>query len=136
MTRIEQSITIDAPAEEVWRLAGDPASIGAWLPALTDATQDGDERICTTADGGTIRERIVEHSDEEQFYTYEIVEAPLPVSGYRSTLAVDGDGDHAHVLWAAEFEVADGAAEEEVAGALDELYREGLEGLRERVEAE
>lgn len=83
MPRIEQTIMIDAPSEEVWRLAGDPGRIGEWLPALSGTSVDGDQRTCTTADGGTLRERVIEHSDAERYYTYEIVEAPLPVSSYQ-----------------------------------------------------
>jgi uncharacterized protein YndB with AHSA1/START domain len=135
MTRIEQTITIDAPPDEVWRVAGDPGAIADWVPALAGATYDGNERTCTTGEGGTIRERIVEHSDDERFYVYEVMEAPLPVSGYRSTFAVEGHGGHSHVVWSADFEVRDGAAEEDVAAALEQLYQQGLAGLRDQVEA-
>lgn len=135
MPRIEQTIMIDALPEDVWRVAGDPARIGEWLPALSGASLDGAERTCTTADGGIIRERIIEHSDAQRHYTYEIVEASLSVSSYRSTLAVDGHGEHSHVTWTAEFEPADPAIEEEVAAALDELYRDGLESLQAQIES-
>lgn len=135
MSHIEQTITIDAAPDEVWSVAGDPGRIGEWLPALSGASLEGDARTCTTVDGGTIRERILEHSDTERYYTYEIVEAPLPVASYRSTLSVDGHETHAHVTWSAEFEPADPATEQDVAAALDELYREGLESLQAQLES-
>lgn len=133
MPRIEKTITIGLPPEEVWRLAGDPGSIGEWMPVLSGASYEGDERSCTTADGGSIVERVLEHSDEERFYTYEIVEAPLPVRGYRSTLSVDGHGDHSHVTWVADFEVTDPAAEAEITATFEEMYQQGLEGLRDQL---
>lgn len=135
MTTIEKTITINAAPEDVWALAGDPARIGEWVPALAEATLDGDDRTCVTGDGGTVRERILERDDDERFYVYEILEAPMPVSSYRSRLGVHGHGDHSHVVWAAEFEVAETAPPAEVAAAFEQLYADGLESLRAQLEA-
>lgn len=132
MPHIEQRIAINSTPDEVWRVVGDPGRIGEWHPALSAAVLHEDERTCTTADGATIRERVIEHADDERYYTYEIVEAPLPVSSYRSTIAVHGHGDHSHVSWVADFVVADPATEADVASALAEMYRQGLESLRSR----
>lgn len=38
------------------------------------------------------------------------------------------------MTWTAEFEPADPSAEEQVAAAVDELYRDGLESLQARLE--
>lgn len=132
---VEETVTIDAPPAAVWALAGDPARIGEWVPALAGASVEGDERTCTTTDGATVRERILTHDDQAQFYEYEIVDGPLPVRGYRSRLVVTGHGGHTHVTWAAEFLPAADSSEDEVVAMIKALYRQGLVGLRERVEA-
>lgn len=135
MTEIHEMITIHAPAEEVWALAGDPGRIGEWLPLLKASSLEEGQRVCTTQTGDRLVERIVEHSDEERYYAYEIVESPLPLRFYRSLLAVDGHGDHSHVVWAAEFAAQDPGATEELEETFRTVYREGLDRLRGAVEA-
>ena len=44
------------------RVAGDPATIGEWVPALAGSSLSGSERFCTTGDGARIAERILAHS--------------------------------------------------------------------------
>jgi uncharacterized protein YndB with AHSA1/START domain len=134
MTQIHETITIDADPERVWALAGDPARIGQWLPALASSELDGDERSCTTVDGAELKERIVEHNDAERYYVYEITEAPMPVESYRSVLSVHGHDGHSHVGWQADFEAGDAAAAAELEAAFAQIYREGLENLRAHVE--
>jgi hypothetical protein len=135
MTHVHETIEIHAAPGDIWAVAGDPARIGEWVPALAGATVEGDRRSCTTGDGATIEERILERSDEERYYTYEITAAPFPVSSYRSTVSVHGHGDHSHVSWEAEFEPQSPEAGPELATAFGEIYRQGLESLRERLEA-
>lgn len=135
MTRvISESITVARAPEAVWAVAGDPGAIGEWLPALAEASYSDGERVCLTGDGGELRERIVEHSDTEQSYTYEIVTSPMPLRSYRSTLAVHGHGDHSHVTWEAQFEALEEGQEPELEAMFSGLYREGLVSLRDRVE--
>jgi uncharacterized protein YndB with AHSA1/START domain len=135
MTEINETITIDAPAEEVWAPAGDPGRIAEWLPFLETSSTEKGERMCTTKTGDRVVDRIVERSDEERYYEYEIVESPMPLRSYRSRLAIDGHGDHSHVAWTATFATEDPGAAEELEETFRGLYREGLEGLRDAVEA-
>jgi len=135
MSELHEAITIDAPAEEVWALAGDPGRIGEWLPFLETSSLEDGQRTCTTRTGDRLVERIVEHSDEQRYYQYEIVESPIPLRSYRSQLTVAGHGDHSHVVWTAEFEPQDPGAAEELETTFRTIYREGLEGLQATVEA-
>lgn len=120
---ISEAITVHGSPEAVWAVAGEPGVIGAWLPALAESSFNDGERVCTTGDGAEIRERIVEHSDAALSYTYEIVTSPMPRRSYRSTLSVDGHGDHSHVTWEAKFEAM-----------FSGLSREGLASLGDRFE--
>jgi hypothetical protein len=115
--------------------AGDPARIAEWVPALASATAEGDERRCTLEDGGELVERIIERSDAERFYEYEIIDAPMPLRSYRSRLTVHGHDGQSHVDWIAEFEPQQAGREEQLAEAFAATYRSGLEELRERLEA-
>lgn len=134
MTQIRESIAIAADPDRVWALAGDVSAISTWVPAITESTAAGQERSCTTVDGGELQERIVERSDEERFYVYEITESPMPVSSYRSILSVQGHDGHSHVGWTADFEPADDAQAAELKETFTQIYRDGLESLRARIE--
>ena len=58
-------------------------------------------------------------------YGYEILESPLPMTGYKATISVADAGDKAVVVWSSTFEgTADGASDI-VAG----IYTAGLDAL-------
>ncbi len=135
MTQINETITIDADPDRVWAVAGDVANIADWLPALASSSVDGDQRSCTTVEGADLTERIVERNDAERYYVYEITDSPMPVSSYRSVLSVSGHDGHAHVAWSAEMEPAGDASVDELEQTFKQIYREGLENLRDRVQA-
>lgn len=130
MATIHETIAIDAPPDRVWALAGEPAIIDRWLPALSSSRLDGDERSCTMVDGARLTERIVERDDSERYYAYEIMDSPMPLASYRSVLAVQGYGAQSHVSWSATFEALDSAASDELERAFSRIYRDGLESLR------
>lgn len=134
MGQVRETIEIQASPEQVWALAGDPGRIAEWLPALADATLEGDRRAITTKDGGAIEERILERSEEGRFYVYEISESPLPLRSYHSRLAVHGHGEHAHVDWEATLEAESPDQEPELTATFSQIYREGLTNLREQLE--
>lgn len=134
MTTIHETIIINADPAAVWEIAGQPGRIAEWLPAVASSTAEGDRRSCTLQDGGSLEERILERSDEERFYEYEIVDGPLPLSAYRSRFSVEGHEGHAHVEWKAEFAPEAPEQEQELKQMFSGLYREGLEALRARVE--
>jgi carbon monoxide dehydrogenase subunit G len=134
MANVHEEITIHAPADDVWELAGDPGRISEWLPLIIESSAEGDRRYCTTQTGDRLVERITDRSDEARRYSYEIVESPMPLRSYTSQLAVEGHDDHTHVTWVAEFEAEAAEAEEEIRSTFAEVYRQGLESLRDTVE--
>lgn len=135
MPTVKQEIQIDAAAAEVWRVAGDPSRIADWAPAIARSSVEGDRRSCTLADGGVqIEEKILEHSDEERRYRYEVLDGPMPLSSYVSSFEVADHGPQAQVTWAAEFEPEDPAQEEELVRTFEEIYGDGLVALKARVE--
>jgi Polyketide cyclase / dehydrase and lipid transport len=93
------------------------------------AEVNGSDRLCRTADGNEIKERIVGYSPEERALTYEQSQVPMPIESSRGSLRVVPDGARARVEWEAEFE-----ASNEVAAMVDGYYRQTLDALRRRVE--
>lgn len=134
MPTVQQEIQIDAAPDEVWQVAGDPGRIADWLPALESSRVEGDRRSCTLARGGQIEEKILEHSDEERRYRYQILEGPMPLSSYVSTFEVADHGGHAYITWTAEFEPEDPAQAAELVQTFEEIYSGGLDALKQKVE--
>jgi hypothetical protein len=129
MPRLHNSIPINATADEVWAVVGDLESTPQWIPGITSAAVDGERRVCRTADGNEIRERIFDYSAEGRTWSYEQSQVPLPIEGSRGTVRVRPNERGAHVEWEAEFEAPD-----EVAAMVDGHYKQTLESLRRRVE--
>jgi len=134
MAEIRETIEIQASPARVWELAGDAGRIGEWVPALAGSKSEEDGRRCTTHDGAEIVERVLEHSDEDRYYTYEITASPLPIRSYVSRIAVAGHDGHAHVDWVAEFEAESPEQEPQLAATFSQIYRDGLRSLREQLE--
>lgn len=135
MAHIHETIEVDADPQQVWAIAGDPGRIADWVPALSSSREEAGQRECTMTNGAELKERILEHSDEERSYTYEIIEAPVPLRSYRSRLSVHGHDSHSHVDWEADFEPEQPEQEAELVEAFTQTYREGLESLRSRLES-
>jgi carbon monoxide dehydrogenase subunit G len=127
MPRLRNEIELDAGADEVWGLVRDLEATPEWIPGIVEARVDGETRICRTADGNEIHERVAT-SDADRTLTYEQSRVPLPIEGSRGTIRVVGDGSGSRVEWEAEFEAPD-----EVAAMVDGYYKQTLESLRARL---
>lgn len=114
--------------ETLWAVVGTPDRISTWHPAIALSPVEGTTRRCTLADGATIVEEITSHSDGDRSYTYRIVESPLPIRGYTSTLRVQPRDDGASLTWESEFEVV-GAPEVDVENMIRGIYQAGLDSV-------
>ena len=134
---VQRSIEVAAGPDEVWALVGDVCSIAAWHPVIASCVPEEDDqtlyRILQTEDGSTLREQIMAIDDEARFYRYSILESPLPVRGYVSTLSVapGADQDHAVIVWRSDF-TSEGMTDEEAGGIIAGIYDAGLEALAAR----
>lgn len=126
-------IVVDADPAAVWAVAGDPATVADWVPALESSSLDGDERRAVFAGGGgEAFERIVERDDAGRSYVYEYVSGPLALEFYRSRISVREHARGAEVEWSAEFRAGSAEEEAELAQAIAGIYRGGLEELARR----
>lgn len=87
-----RSMILNAPIDRVWAAVRDFDGVARWNPGVTAsrletgaATATGAIRALDIADGTVFRETLLAHSDADHFYTYDILECPLPVRGYVST---------------------------------------------------
>ncbi len=134
---MEVTKRIQAPGEitAVWKIAGAFCSIRDWHPAVKQCEQvtEGDDtfRILTLQDGGKIKEKLTDSSDES--YNYEIVESPLPVKDYKATLSVEPGRNEGFtmVVWTAEFEPA-GASEQDARKTISGIFGDGLKGIKQK----
>ena len=88
-------------------------------------------RTLSLKGGGTIKEEQVSRDDKVMSYTYTILESPLPVSDYKSTLSVAPEGSGSKVTWTGTFN-AKGAPDTVATDAIQGIYDSGLKALADK----
>jgi hypothetical protein len=133
------SSAFTSSAEDIWAVVRRFNGLPDWHPAIQDsAIVEGESeftpgaiRLLTGTDGSTYREQLVALDDARRTLTYEIVDAPLPVSGYRSTLRVQAVSDTggAFLTWQSTLDAVDGTTPEEASMVLEGAYAQAIVGL-------
>lgn len=138
MMKVMRSVIIEAPIDHVWSVVRAFDGVAAWNPSVTSskmesgtATSVGAIRYLDIIDGTVFRETLLAHSDADFYYTYDIVEGPLPCTNYISThrfISIT-DGNMTLGIWTGEFDCHphDAADLEKIVG--DKIYRDGMRGL-------
>ena len=134
MATVTESIAIAASPETAWALVGSPDAISDWHPAIASSEVSERVRRCTLVGGGSLVEPIVEHSDQDRFYVYDIAEGPFPTRTYRSRVAVEDAEGGSRLVWRTDFQPDDPASEQELIETFAGIYRDGLEAVRDRLE--
>jgi hypothetical protein len=133
---VEETTLSPAPAADIWKLCGAPASIAEWSPAVGKSWMDGDVRHVELTGAGQARERITEHDDAERYYTYDYVDGPLVLDAMSSRFAVHSTADGgSKIVWSAQFAAVDDAQGAELAQAVSGMYQAGLTSLAALVAA-
>ena len=119
--KVMRSVIIDAPIEKVWQAIRRFDGVAEWNPGVTAArlesgqsTEVGAVRALDIVDGSVFRETLLAHSDLEHFYTYDIIESPLPCSNYIAThrLVEITEGEKTLGIWQGEFDCDPADAED------------------------
>jgi hypothetical protein len=107
---------IEAPADAVWAQIRDFNGLPKWTPFVAESRIEGglaaDKVGCIRnfrlKDGGVIREQLLTLSDYDFQCSYAILESPMGVENYVSTLKLTPvtDGNRTFAEWWAEFECA------------------------------
>lgn len=77
MSTIRKTIDVKATTDQVWSKISDVGNIGNLIGFLQDSQIEGDDRICTTSDGGIIKEKIISVDENLKRVVYSITESPL-----------------------------------------------------------
>ena len=120
MPRITRKTFVAAPAETVWRLAGDFAEWHPKLRIYADGPEASPELVVT----------VVARDDAEMSLSYHMPDPPFPIANHRATIFVMPDGDTtSYVTWEADF-TADPAVLELLEDELgDDVFKRALDRL-------
>ncbi|MEW5840083.1 SRPBCC family protein [Nitrososphaera sp.] len=142
MTEFRKEISVNATPDRAWEVLGDLSSVTRWIPGIVDVRVQGNERVCTFANGAVQHETISDYSGSARSYRYEITGSPLPVKNNRGRFSVEargsdpgGPASSSTIVWEHEFELLDAAQEkqivqmwegaaEQIAGLLRKLVEE------------
>jgi hypothetical protein len=132
----KKQVTVDATPAQAWAAIGDFCGIGAWHPAVAEcviAEKDGKTlRTLSLQGGGTIVEELVETDAAGMSYTYTIIESPLPVANYKSTIDVE-DAGGTSIVWTGTFD-AKGAPDAEAIAVIEGIDQGGVDSLAAKAE--
>ncbi|MFZ1425137.1 MAG: SRPBCC family protein [Geminicoccaceae bacterium] len=128
---VNKQVTVDATPAQAWAAIGDFCAIGGWHPAIETCVlgeKDGKTmRTLSLKGGGEIVEELIERDEDDMSYTYRIIESPLLVANYESTIEVEDEGGTT-IVWSGEFD-AKGAPDGDAVGVIDGIYQSGLDSL-------
>lgn len=126
------SVDIDVAPDRVWQLVGGFGSLPDWLPYIpaSELSEGGRVRHLENEDGEVIVERLQAFDDGHRTYSYSILRAPFPVTGYRSTLTVHESAEpgRARVEWSGSF-TPDGISDADAVALFHGIYTQGLDAL-------
>jgi hypothetical protein len=133
MAKVQERQSLNVSAERVWQLIGGFNTLPEWHPAVHASTLEDGGRMA----GGGLTERLLTFNEVERQYSYRIEQGPLPVTGYRAVLTVQGPAASngsvggCRVEWSSEF-AASGVSDAEAEALVLSIFRAGLDFLRQR----
>lgn len=91
MASVRRQVIIDRPADDVWAVVGDPASISSWFPGMVSSEVEGSTRTIVTATGLSLPEEIVTNDALARRFQYRLA---LPIVAHHlGTIDVFDLGD-------------------------------------------
>jgi len=146
---VSEIIDINAPPAKVWNFVKRFDGLKDWHPAFSGSElvsgrdgQLGAVRALTLKDGPTFTEELVAVNEQSMAFTYVIVESPLPLDRYMSTMSVKPDGNGGSIVtWVGQFSrknprlnPPDGESDAGAAGLITGAYQGGLQNLKKLME--
>jgi carbon monoxide dehydrogenase subunit G len=159
--KVDEDITINAPAAKVWGIIKNYDDM-SWLPPVKSTegkggNTEGATRVLTLQNGGTVTEELKKYDDAGMAYAYKItdmsaektinhagadVKVPVvPVDNYAANIKVEDKGGSSVVTWKAGFYRAytnnnppPEMNEEAANTAIKGIFKEGLENLKKLAE--
>jgi mxaD protein len=159
--KVDEEITISAPAAKVWGIIKNYDDM-SWLPPVKSTegkggNAEGATRVLTLDNGGTVTEELKKYDDAGMTYAYKItamsaaktinhaganVDVPVvPVDNYAANIKVEDKGGSSVVTWKAGFYRAytnnnppPEMNEEAANTAINGIFKAGLENLKKLAE--
>jgi mxaD protein len=138
-----KSVEINAAPSAVWNIVKDFDGLNKWHPAFSKDVitkgangQVGSVRSLTLKDGPTFTEELTAYNDAKMMYSYKIVESPLPVDQYKSTMTVTPKGNGSVLNWVGNFitKAGSGKTDADAQGLIDGAYQAGLDNVKKMAE--
>jgi hypothetical protein len=127
MAEVYMSKEVPTAPDVLWEKIGDFLGLDKWVSGIPPMESDKDGTVRRIGQGdNAIVEELVDSG--ERSYSYKIVQGPLPVKDYVSTLSVAASGDGSLVEWKSTFE-PDGVPEEQAVMIVQGIYSAGLANL-------
>jgi mxaD protein len=93
--KVVKSVTVAAPVDKAWAAVKDFDSLNKWHPGFAkdeiikgSNNKVGAVRRLTVKDGPTFTEELLAFNEANHSYRYRIIESPLPITDYKSSIAV------------------------------------------------
>jgi hypothetical protein len=132
MAEVREEGELGASVDEVWKVVGDFVGLieGMGLPVEVEGEGIGQTRKISMGPAPIV-ERLEERDEAAKKIVYSIVEGPLPVAGYVSTMQLSEAGEgRSKLTWSSTFEpVGDEAAAKQIVSG---IYTGGIQGLQGR----
>jgi mxaD protein len=137
---VKEKVELTAPPQKVWELIKDFDGWQNWHPAVasTEITSGkgnthGTVRVLTLKDGAKLTERLDRYQPKIFSYTYRIMDSPLPVTDYVSTIQVKAAKSGSVVTWSSHFKAKEGTPDADAVKMFRDVYTAGLNGLKEKL---
>jgi Polyketide cyclase / dehydrase and lipid transport len=141
--QVHVSSVIEAPLAAVWALIRDFNSLPLWHPAIADSEiEDSREssavgciRKLTLKSGETVREQLLELSDSQTRFTYNILESEVGLLDYVAELSLlpITDGNQCLAIWTANFRTVSGLEMEKHTMVERDVFLGGLHALNAKL---
>jgi mxaD protein len=147
---VAEMVEIDAKPAEVWKFLKRFDGLKDWHPAFAKSDiilgKDGElgaVRALTVKDGPTFTESLLALNESGMAFTYEIIESPLPLDHYQSTMTVKANSaGGSTVTWIGTFvrknpreNLPEGESDAGAVGFITGAYAGGLQNLKKVLEA-
>jgi len=134
--RATACVDIQTSPDQLWQLIGGFGSLPSWLPyvAKSELSDGGRVRHLANPEGVVIVERLETFDDSGRSYSYSILQAPFPVTGYLSTLRVLSKDSGSRVEWSGRF-TPKGVSAAEASRLFQGFFEDGLKALADRFSA-
>lgn len=136
MASVKVTERVAAGADRVWELFRDFGGVKRFTPQIESCTLDGEGvgavRTITMPGGVRLQERLEAFDDAARTLRYSIVDGPVPLGDYLSTIRVSEDGEGCSIDWSSQFEPK-GVSEEQARSIVEGIYRGGIAGVRKHL---